>query len=202
MQRGFLTVVSPIQDGANKALKPVRDLFGWFGNTLHAKSQHTELAQADRQTAPGTGGQPGQRSTYDELLKLYHLDHSASAATARSTATVIVQSPNIWYSTVEIDHGTSSGVRVNDPVIDDEGLIGKVARWPPRRPGDLITDSSMGVSARIGTSNTPASSSPRSANPNDLLMQYLPATPGNAGEYVVTSGTSPAPTNRSPRRGS
>ncbi|MGH2842047.1 MAG: hypothetical protein ACRDKL_00470, partial [Solirubrobacteraceae bacterium] len=31
VQRDFLTVVSPIQDGANKALKPVRDLFGWFG---------------------------------------------------------------------------------------------------------------------------------------------------------------------------
>jgi rod shape-determining protein MreC len=47
VQRDFLTVVSPIQDGANKALKPVRDLFSWFGNTLHAKSQ---LAQALKQT--------------------------------------------------------------------------------------------------------------------------------------------------------
>jgi len=43
VQRGFLTVVSPIQDGANKALKPVRDLFGWFGDTLHAKSQRDQL---------------------------------------------------------------------------------------------------------------------------------------------------------------
>ena len=43
VQRGFLTVVSPIQDGANKALKPVRDLFGWFGDTLHAKGQRDEL---------------------------------------------------------------------------------------------------------------------------------------------------------------
>ena len=43
VQRGFLTVVAPIQDGANKALKPVRDLFGWFGEALHAKSQNAEL---------------------------------------------------------------------------------------------------------------------------------------------------------------
>ena len=49
MQRGFLTVISPIQDGANKALKPVRDLFGWFDDTLHAKSQTHELRkQIDR----------------------------------------------------------------------------------------------------------------------------------------------------------
>ena len=43
VQRGFLTVVSPIQDGANKALKPVRDLFGGISDTFHAKSQRNEL---------------------------------------------------------------------------------------------------------------------------------------------------------------
>ena len=49
VQRGFLTVVSPIQDGANKALKPVRDLFGWFGETADAKSQRDQLRkQVDR----------------------------------------------------------------------------------------------------------------------------------------------------------
>ena len=54
VQRGFLTVVSPIQNGANKALKPVRDLIGWFGDTLHAKGQRDELRkQVDRLRAEG-----------------------------------------------------------------------------------------------------------------------------------------------------
>ena len=35
--------LSPIQDGASKALKPVRDLFGWFGDTVHAKGQRDQL---------------------------------------------------------------------------------------------------------------------------------------------------------------
>jgi rod shape-determining protein MreC len=39
VQRGVLDVVSPIQEGASKALKPVRDLFGWAGDTFHAKGQ-------------------------------------------------------------------------------------------------------------------------------------------------------------------
>ena len=60
VQRGFLTVVSPIQDGANKALKPVRDLFGWFGDTLHAKSQLRRTAQAERQAAQGSDRQSGR----------------------------------------------------------------------------------------------------------------------------------------------
>ena len=39
IQRGVLDVVSPIQEGASRALKPVRDLFGWAGDTLDAKGQ-------------------------------------------------------------------------------------------------------------------------------------------------------------------
>src|SRR5439155_11999908 len=42
VQRAFLTVLSPIQDGANKALKPVRDAFGWIGDTVDAKSRSEE----------------------------------------------------------------------------------------------------------------------------------------------------------------
>src|SRR5919109_3862451 len=39
VQRGAMEVVAPIQEGANRALKPFRDLFGWFGDTLDAKSE-------------------------------------------------------------------------------------------------------------------------------------------------------------------
>ena len=38
-QRGALEVLAPIQEGANKALKPARDLFGWFGDTLDAQDE-------------------------------------------------------------------------------------------------------------------------------------------------------------------
>src|SRR5919112_870647 len=37
VQTGAMEVLAPIQEGANKALKPLRDLFGWFGDTLVAK---------------------------------------------------------------------------------------------------------------------------------------------------------------------
>jgi len=54
----------------------------------------------------------------------------------------------------------------------------------------LITDSSVGVSARIGTSNATGIVQPKVGDPNDLLLQYLPAnTQANRGEWVVTSGT-------------
>lgn len=197
VQRGFLTVVSPIQDGANKALKPVRDLFGWFGNTLHAKSQlSASLKQTDKLRRELVADQAEKRS-YRELLALFHLDRLGIGSYTPVAATVIGKSPNLWYSTVTIDKGESSGVHVNDSVVNSEGLVGKITvASSDAAQVDLITDSSMGVSARIGSSTATGIIQPKVGEPNNLLLQYLPATTQpNVGEYVVTSGTVAPPDN-------
>jgi rod shape-determining protein MreC len=196
VQRGFLTVVSPIQNGANKALKPVRDLIGWFGDTLHAKGQRDELVKQVDKLRREVIADQAEKHSYRELLALDHLDNQLSVKNYHPvTATVVAKSPNIWYSTVTIDEGESSGVRVNDPVINDEGLVGKVAQAASDGAQvTLITDSTVGVSARIGTSNATGIVQPKVGDPNDLLLQYLPAnTQANRGEYVVTSGTVSSP---------
>jgi rod shape-determining protein MreC len=195
VQRDFLAVVSPVQDGANKALKPVRDVFGWFGDTLHAKSQRDQLRkQADKLRRELVADQSEKRS-YRQLIALYHLDRLGVSDYRPVSATVVGKTPNIWYSTVTIDKGSSAGVRVNDPVINGEGLVGKVAQVAPDGAQvDLITDSSMGVSARVGTSNATGIVQPKVGDPNDLLLQYLPAnSQASKGEYVVTSGTVASP---------
>ncbi|MGA2320877.1 MAG: rod shape-determining protein MreC [Solirubrobacteraceae bacterium] len=196
VQRGFLTVVTPIQDGANKALKPVRDLFGWVGDTVHAKSQRNELVKQVDKLRRELIVDQAERRSYQELLSMYHLDSQLSIGDYHPvSATVVAKSPNIWYATVTIDRGEAAGVRVNDPVINGEGLVGKVAvAASDGAQVDLITDSTMGVSARIGTSNATGIVQPKVGDPNDLLLQYLPAnTSANAGEYVVTSGTVSSP---------
>lgn len=196
VQRGFLTVVSPIQNGANKALKPVRDLIGWFGDTLHAKGQRDELRKQVDKLRREVIANDAEKHSYRELLALYRLDNQLSVKDYRPvTATVVAKSPNVWYSTVTIDKGESEGIRVNDPVINAEGLVGKVAQAASDGAQvTLITDSSVGVSARIGSSGATGIVQPKVGDPNDLLLQYLPAnTQANRGEYVVTSGTVSSP---------
>jgi rod shape-determining protein MreC len=196
VQRGFLTVVSPIQNGANKALKPVRDLIGWFGDTLHAKGQRDELRKQVDRLRREVIANNSEKHSYRELLTLFRLDNQLSVKDYHPvTATVVAKSPNVWYSTVTIDKGESSGVHVNDPVINGEGLVGKVAQVASDGAQvTLITDSSVGVSARIGTSGATGIVQPKVGDPNDLLLQYLPAnTQANKGEYVVTSGTVSSP---------
>jgi rod shape-determining protein MreC len=191
VQRDFLTIVSPIQDGANKALKPVRDLFGWFGNTLHAKSQLAAALKQTNKLRHELVADQAEKRSYRELLTLTHLDQLGVGDYQPVTATVVGKPSNLWYSTVNIDKGESSGIRVNDPVVNDEGLIGKVATVVgDGAQVDLITDSSMGVSARIGTSTATGLVQPKVGEPNDLLLGYLPSnTQANSGEYVVTSGS-------------
>jgi rod shape-determining protein MreC len=196
VQDGFLTVVSPIEDGANKALKPVRNLFGWFGSTLHAKSQLKEaLAQEDRLRHEVIANQANERS-YHELLKLYDLDNTLSIADYNPvTATVVYKSPNLWYATVLIDEGTSRGVRVNDPVINDEGLVGKVTQAASDGAlVSLITDSAVEVKAKINATGEEGIVQPEVGEPGRLVLQYLPyGSPAVKGDYVVTTGSISSP---------
>jgi rod shape-determining protein MreC len=192
LQRGFLTVVAPIQDGANKALKPVRDLFSSIDEVFHAKSQNAELRKQNDALRREIVAEQIDHQSYDQLLGMFHLDNQLSIGDYQPvTATVVSQSPNLWYSTVLIDKGSSAGIQLEDPVINGEGLVGKVTEVvADGAQVTLITDSTMGVSARLGTSSTTGIIKPKVGEPNDLLLEYLPATtPIDKGEYVFTSGT-------------
>jgi rod shape-determining protein MreC len=43
LQRGAQEAFAPIETGASRALKPVRDLFGWAGDTFDAKKENKDL---------------------------------------------------------------------------------------------------------------------------------------------------------------
>jgi rod shape-determining protein MreC len=192
VQRGFLTVVSPIQEGANAALKPVRNLFGWFGNALHAKHQLAEVRKQNNRLRAELLARTDDERGYKRLLRLYKLDGGLRLSAYRPvTAEVFSQSPNLWYETVNIDQGSSAGVHVNDPVIDGEGLIGKVtAVASDGAQVSLITDSVVAVAAIINETGAPGMVYPKVGDPSTLVIQYLPAnTPVSVGNYVVTSGT-------------
>jgi rod shape-determining protein MreC len=80
VQRGVLEVLSPIQEGASRALKPVRDLFGWFGDTVHAKGQAKSLRkQVQQLRTEAIAGQNAVRQN-TQLQKLIGLSGSSSLA--------------------------------------------------------------------------------------------------------------------------
>jgi rod shape-determining protein MreC len=192
LQRGTSEVLNPVQEAASVALKPVRDLFGWFGDTLHAKGKVKDLsAERDRLR--------GALAVHDNALyenarmsKLLKLDGSLGLDRYDpKTGRVIAQSPTIWYATIRIDKGSDDGVRVGQPVVNEQALIGRVtATFSGAAQVTLLTDTTSSVSARAGGSGVYGQVEPAGAgNPNDLLLKYARPARLNPGDRVVTRGT-------------
>jgi rod shape-determining protein MreC len=192
VQRGFLQVVSPIQDGASRALKPVRDLFGWFGDTLDAKQERDELRKELEATRKEAIANETAAREVVQLRKLVGLDEDIGTdQMAPVSARVITRSPTLWYSTVSINKGTSSGVRIDQPVINGDGLVGTITSATSNAAiVTLITDHTSGVSAVINESGVAGVVQPAVGKPDDLLMQYIRRGDRiEKGQTVVTAGS-------------
>ena len=66
LQRGAQEAVAPIETGASRALKPVRDFVGWIGDTVDAKDQNADLKnEVQRAARPAGQGRdrPARRRT-------------------------------------------------------------------------------------------------------------------------------------------
>jgi rod shape-determining protein MreC len=193
LQRGVLTVVSPIQEGANRALKPVRDLAGWFDDTLEAKDQRDALrAERDRLRGELVGKESALREN-EQLRKLVRVtDNQRLASYTGVTGRVIGQSPTVWYATVTINVGRRDGVTVDDPVRNGEGLVGRVSEVTPNAAQvTLITDHTSAISARVNRNGAPGLVRPDVGDPKDLLLDYIGrGKTVRKGDRVVTAGTS------------
>jgi rod shape-determining protein MreC len=200
VQRGILQVVSPIQEGASRALKPVRDLFGWVGDTVSAKGDLKDTrAERDqwREEAIHNAAAARENGQFRGLLSIDSQPKSLKAY-APVTARTIGSSPNLWYVKITIDKGTSSGIHEEMPVIASDGrsdtnsgLIGKVESATGNASiVRLITDAALAVSARTVKGNAIGLVQPSPGNPHDLIMRYVPKDQAvSKGDVVVTAGT-------------
>jgi rod shape-determining protein MreC len=192
VQRGFSEVLNPVQEGASRALKPVRDLFGWFGDTLSAKGELADVtAERDRLRKEVLRYQDAQ--TENELLRRQlNLNRSLGLDEFGPVgARVFAQSSTVWYATVKIDKGSSDGLRDGMPVIDENGLVGTVSQTTRSAAVvTLITDHTSGVSGRTIQGRVPGIVQPTSAgNPGALQFNLTGAGKISAGDRVVTRGT-------------
>lgn len=199
IQRGIAEVLSPVQAGASKVLSPVSDLAGWVSSTLHAKSRNAQLVRENRRLQDELAYAQQEALEYRQAAQNTGLDVKLGISSARRiNAAVISQDPSLWYQTIEVNRGSVDGVAVNDPVIGDGALVGKVTTVGPNFAYvTLITDHTYSVAAEVQEpqpqSHTILSDRgmlvPRVGDPNQLLLEYLnPHAPIVPGDEVVTTG--------------
>ena len=192
VQTGAMEVLAPIQEGANKALKPLRDLFGWFGDTWDAKDERDALRKERDQLLAEVTKLQGADAENDELRGLLEYSQNASLdAYAPVTAQVYSRSYSTGYSTIEINKGSSDGVRPDQPVINDVGLVGKVKSVSDGNAVVmLLSDADFGVSARALNADQPGIALPITGSRNELLFDLVPqAKKVREGDRIVTAGT-------------
>jgi rod shape-determining protein MreC len=191
-QRGAMAVFAPIQEGANRAVKPVRDLFGWFGSTLHAKSQRDELRKERDALRNQLAATDVALSDARQQAGLKAQDTSGGLGRYQPVqARVYERSPSTWYQTVAINKGSSDGIHRNDPVINSEGLVGKVDEVASNSATvTLITDQDFAATGITANSQEPGSVSPAVGAPGDLLFELVDnASNVRQGDLIITAGT-------------
>ncbi len=191
-QRGALGALSPIQEGASRVLKPFRDLFGWFGDTIDAKDQRDKAEAARGKLLLENTELRNRLRMAEQQGKLHGIDTAGGMSQYGPVdARVYLHSPNSWYQSLQINKGTNDGVKVGDPVINGAGLVGKIeTAWGGGAVVTLITDPEFATGGITGTSQEPGSVVPAVGAPGDLLFKFVDnANKVRKGEIVYTAGT-------------
>jgi rod shape-determining protein MreC len=193
VQQGIGAVFGPLQGVADRALKPARDLVSWFDETFEARGENSrlrsELATVRKQAVAG------QEALQEnaQLRKLVALERGpvlAFSGFEPVTGRVIGRSPTFWHSAVTIDLGRDDGVRVDDPVVGGDGLVGLVASAQGGSSQvTLLSDHTSAISAKVLPGGAQGVVKPEVGNPEDLVLDFIDSAGKiGAGQTVVTAG--------------
>lgn len=192
VQRGVTAVFAPVSSVLDRALKPARDLINWVDETFDARGKNHRLEEeleVARKEAVGAQAALAENEEFRELLRL---DKSGAIPSGYEPVTgrVIGLSPTVWFSDVMIDVGSGDGVKLHDPVVNGQGLVGTVtALTGSTAKVTLISDHSSAVSVKVVPAGIQGIVKPTVGEPSRLLLQFLNSDKHvHKGESVVTAG--------------
>jgi rod shape-determining protein MreC len=192
VQSGVLRVVAPLQSGTARATKPFRDGWNWVGDLFKAKSQNKALKEEVQQLRAGLAQELTTQAENDQLRGLlsFQEDRVFPRDVTLVTARVIARSTSAWYSTVNINAGSDDGVSVYDPVVNGQGLVGRITKVNANTAQVLlVTDQQSYVDAMVEPGGAQGIIS--GSVTGDVTLDYVDKNEKvKVGQYVVTSGRS------------
>jgi len=150
VQSAGATVLRPFEVASERVAQPFRDAYGWLSGLIHAKSENAKLrAQVDLLTQRVIQNTNAAQENADLRRQLHYMGLPRFPQDYNPVATdVISRSPSEFDQKVAIAAGSGSGIRVNDPVVTADGLVGLVTRVAHGQSQvTLLTDPNLRVSA-------------------------------------------------------
>jgi rod shape-determining protein MreC len=144
------TVLRPFAVGFERIAQPFRDVYSWADSLLDARSEAERLRTENRELRQLFIQSEFARQENEGLRAL--LDYQDGPRFPEDydpiSAEVIGKPPSTFTQAIVIAAGTDAGVRVEDPVVTPDGLVGLVTRVTDGTARvQLLTDPDAAVSA-------------------------------------------------------
>ena len=186
------TFASPLQNASSKATGATSGFFQQIWNFRSTAAENEQLKQrlSEVETELHTTRQAAVEN--DRLKALLNLNEQTNIKNV--PARVIARDPSVWFNTITINRGSSSGVEQNMPVVTPGGIVGRVITVSPwASQVMLITDEKAGAGAvvgQLGQSGALGSIRGRAdLNVALIEMRYVSGLEKvEVGDYVMTTG--------------
>jgi rod shape-determining protein MreC len=125
LQSAGATALRPLQVGAERVVRPFRDAYGWFADLFAAKGEAERLRLENerlRQEAVQFRNAYAENRTLREFLD-YKAPPTYPGDFDPVFAAVIGHPSTLFVQQVVIAAGKDDGVRVDDPVVNADGLV-------------------------------------------------------------------------------
>ena len=144
------SILRPFAVGFDRVAQPFRDAYSWADSLLDARSDAERLREENRELR--------QRAIQSEFARqenvylrglLDYVDSPRFPDDYESVSAEVIGRPaGAFTQAIVIAAGTNDGVRLNDPVVDADGLVGLVTRVSAGTASvQLLTDQDAAVSA-------------------------------------------------------
>jgi len=192
-------VLSPIESAIWNLGDGIKDNFRAIFSFRTVKAENEELR---KQVETLTGDNLQLKQQVLAALRYQELDAVFQSPSLESYekigATIINRNPSAWYQTVTVNKGSDHGVKVDDPVVANLGLVGKVISVTPKTSDVLLLldgEGQVGAFARgnkgeaiFGIVKGTYKKNTRLNSSGELEMNFRQDDEVNAGDLVYTSG--------------
>jgi rod shape-determining protein MreC len=191
VQGAGATALRPFQVAAQRVARPFRDVYAYFSDLAGAKSENKKLRRELRDARAQANANLASARQAEELKKLMQYEAGASyPKDYRSVNTTVISYPTSAFAQqVTIAAGSSSGIRIDTPIVTADGLIGRVTNVSPHTAlVTLLTDPDSNVPARDVTHGVAGLI--RHGQGNSLFFDRVAKEQiVKKGDIIVTQGT-------------
>ena len=143
------TFATPLQSASSKASGATSGFFQQIWNFRSTAQENEQLKERLTQVETELNSARQAAAENERLKGLLGLNEQTTIKNV--PARVIARDPSVWFNTITINRGSSSGIEQNMPVVTAGGIVGRVITVSPwASQVMLITDEKAGAGAVVG----------------------------------------------------